>query len=180
LFLLLFSGRSKLSESRRTHITLSQGDRIHHPHHGIGKVQSIRRRSFSGNNGSRFAEIFFQRERITLMVRENSLDCTVRAPIGPSRAEKLLQHMKDWKGKVSNQWKTRANKHQAMMDDGAPRAYAEVYKNLRVREQEDALSAADRKHLQRCTEFLAEELANALDMPRTEALDQMAEVTRIE
>jgi len=114
------------------------------------------------------------------MVRENSLDCTVRAPIGPSRAEKLLQHMKDWKGKVSNQWKTRANKHQAMMDDGAPRAYAEVYKNLRVREQEDALSAADRKHLQRCTEFLAEELANALDMPRTEALDQMAEVTRIE
>lgn len=87
--------------------------------------------------------------------------------------------MKTWKGNVSNQWKTRANQHQEMMDEGAPRAYAEVYKNLRVREQDDALSAADRKHLQRCTEFLSEELANALGKPRAEALEQMAKVTRI-
>jgi RNA polymerase-interacting CarD/CdnL/TRCF family regulator len=87
--------------------------------------------------------------------------------------------MKSWKGKVSNQWKTRANRHQKMMDEGAPRAYAEVYKNLRVREQGDALSAADRKHLKRCSEFLSEELANALDKPRAEALEQMAKVTRI-
>lgn len=113
------------------------------------------------------------------MVRENSLASTVRAPIGPSKAEELLDHMKDWQGKVSNQWKTRANSHQAMMDKGAPRAYAEVYKNLRVREQGDALSAADRKHLQRCAEFLSEELANALDKPRSDALEKMAKATRI-
>jgi RNA polymerase-interacting CarD/CdnL/TRCF family regulator len=106
------------------------------------------------------------------MVRENSLAGTVRAPIGPSRAKALMDHMQAWQGKVSNQWKTRANTHQAMMDEGAPRAYAEVYKNLRVREQDAVLSAADRKHLQRCTEFLSEELANALGMPRGEALEQ--------
>jgi RNA polymerase-interacting CarD/CdnL/TRCF family regulator len=87
--------------------------------------------------------------------------------------------MKEWQGKVSNQWKTRANTHQAMMDEGTPRAYAEVYKNLRVREQGDALSAADRKHLQRCTAFLADELANALGKPRAEALEQMAKATQI-
>lgn len=113
------------------------------------------------------------------MVRENHLADTVRAPIGPSRARKLLAHMKAWQGKVSNQWKTRANAHQSMMDEGDPRAYAEVYKNLRVREQDEALSAADRKHLARCTEFLAEELANALGKPRTETLEQMAKATQI-
>jgi RNA polymerase-interacting CarD/CdnL/TRCF family regulator len=113
------------------------------------------------------------------MVRENSLAGTVRAPIGPSRAKALLEHMQAWQDKVSNQWKTRANRHQAMMDEGAPRAYAEVYKNLRVREQGEALSAADRKHLQRCTEFLAEELANALGLPRAEALEQMEQATQI-
>jgi len=87
--------------------------------------------------------------------------------------------MKAWKGKVSNQWKTRANAHQAMMEEGAPRAFAEVYKNLRVREQGDALSAADRKHLQRCTEFLSEELANALGKSRSEALEEMAKATQL-
>jgi RNA polymerase-interacting CarD/CdnL/TRCF family regulator len=113
------------------------------------------------------------------MVRENSLASTVRAPIGPSRARELLDHMKARQGKVSAQWKTRANTHQAMMDEGTPRAYAEVYKNLRVREQGDALSAADRKQLQRCTEFLSEELANALGKPRTEAVEHMAKATQI-
>jgi CarD family transcriptional regulator len=167
-----------LNKSRRKVITIAQGDRIHHPHHGIGKVQSIRRRSFSGTNGARFAEIFFKREQITLMVRENSLDSTVRPPIGPSRAAKLLEHMKAWKAKVSDQWKTRANTHQAMMDEGEPRAYAEVYKGLRIREQDETLSAADRKHLKACEEFLSEELANALGQSRGEALDQMTQATR--
>jgi RNA polymerase-interacting CarD/CdnL/TRCF family regulator len=113
------------------------------------------------------------------MVRENSLAGTVRSPIGPSRAKALLDHMQAWQGTVSNQWKIRANTHQAVMDEGAPRAYAEVYKNLRVREQNDALSAADRKHLQRCTEFLAEELGNALGTSRGEALEQMAQASQI-
>jgi CarD family transcriptional regulator len=179
MFLKYISTPSKPNPERRVPITITQGDRIHHPHHGIGKVQSIRRRSFSGEKGARFAEIFFKRERITLMLRENSLDDTIRTPIGPSRAEKLLDHMKTWKVKVSNQWKTRANAHQALMDEGEPIAYAEVYKSLREREQEEALSLADRKHLRRCTEFLSEELANALGQTTGETLDQMTQATRI-
>jgi RNA polymerase-interacting CarD/CdnL/TRCF family regulator len=164
---------------RRELITISEGDCIHHPHHGIGEVQSIRSRSFSGENDARFAEIFFKRERITLMLRENSLDNIIRAPIGPSRAKKLLDHMQDWTAKVSNEWKARANTHQAMMDDGDPMACAEVYKSLRVLEQDGALSATDRKHLKRCKEYLSEELANALDQTQHETLDQMKQATLI-
>lgn len=179
MFLKYIFTRTPPNPKRRIPITIIQGDRIHHPHHGIGKVQSIRRRSFSGENGSRFAEIFFKRERITLMLRESSLHDTIRTPIGPSRAAKLLDHMKSCKAKVSDQWKARANAHQALMDEGKPRAYAEVYKSLREREQEDALSAADRKHLKHCAEFLSEELANAFDQTTGEALDQMTRATRI-
>jgi len=113
------------------------------------------------------------------MLRENSLDDTIRTPIGPSRAENLLNHMKSWKPKVSNQWKARANTHQALMDEGDPKAYAEVYKSLREREQEETLSSADREHLKRCTEFLSEELANAMGQTTEEALDQMTQATRI-
>ena len=87
--------------------------------------------------------------------------------------------MKGCKVTVDDQWKSRANTHQAMMDEGGPNAYAEVYKGLRVREQGDALSAADRKHLRTCEEFLSEELANALGQTRNEALDQMTRATRV-
>jgi RNA polymerase-interacting CarD/CdnL/TRCF family regulator len=51
--------------------------------------------------------------------------------------------------------------------------------SLREREQEDALSLADRKHLRHCTEFLSEELANALGQTTGEALDKMTQATRI-
>lgn len=179
LFLKRISTLARPNPNRRAPITLTQGDRIHHPHHGIGKVRSIRRRSFSGKNGARFAEIYFKRERMTLMLREHSLDETIRSPIGPSRAEKLLDHMKSWKTKFSNQWKARANAHQALMDEGDPTAYAKVYKSLREREQKDTLSSADRKHLKRCTEFLSEELANALGQTTDEALHLMTQATRI-
>ena len=164
---------------RRKNITISQGDRIHHPQHGIGKVQSIRSRSFSGESGTRFAEIFFKREGITLLLRENSLGNTIRAPISPSLAKNLLDHMKNWNAKVSDQSKTRANTHQAMMDGDDPHAYAEVYKGLRVLEQDEALSTTDRRQLKRCAQFLSEELANALNQTQHKALDLMTQATRV-
>lgn len=167
------------SSQRREIITISQGDRIHHPQHGIGKVESIRRRSFSGENGTRFAEIFFEREGITLLLRETNLDKTIRAPIGPSLAKSVLDHMKNWTAKVSSQSKTRANAHEVMMEGDDPHAYAEVYKGLRVLEQDEALSTTDRRQLQRCTQYLSEELANALGKSQGKALELMTQATRV-
>jgi RNA polymerase-interacting CarD/CdnL/TRCF family regulator len=159
-------------------ITITQGDRIHHPHHGIGKVESIRTRSFSGENGTRFAKIFFKRDSITLMLRENQLDDMIRKPMGLKEAKKLMAHLKSWKGQVSNQWKPRATAHQLKMEEGEPMRYAEVYKNLRTRQEEGTLSAADRKHLRQCSEVLAEELANAFGKTPSEALDQITLATQ--
>lgn len=112
------------------------------------------------------------------MLRENDLDEMIRAPIGASEARKLLNHMKKWKGKVSSQWKARANAHQAKMERGDPYAYAEVYKGLRIRQEEDNLSAADRTHLKQSAEFLSEELANALGKSQDQALSQIEQATK--
>ncbi len=164
--------------SEEKFITITQGDRIHHPHHGIGKVQSIRKRSFSGENGTRFAKIFFKRDSLTMMLRENQLDEMIRKPMSLREAKKLLAHLKTWKGKVSNQWKPRATAHQLKMEQGEPLRYAEVYKNLRVRQDEGTLSAADRKHFKQSGELLAEELANALGKTPSEALEQISQATQ--
>ena len=42
----------------------------------------------------------------------------------------LLQHLETWKGRMSKQWKARANANQAAIERGDPFGYAEVYKGL--------------------------------------------------
>ena len=96
------------------------------------------------------------------MLREQDLAETVRNPIDARGAKKLLEHLKQWKGKVSTQWKARANAHQQAMERGDPFDYADVYKGLSKLEAEGTLRASDRAHLNQSLHMLSEELANAL------------------
>ncbi|HXK57386.1 MAG TPA: CarD family transcriptional regulator [Gammaproteobacteria bacterium] len=152
---------------------MHQGDCIHHPHHGIGEVLSIRKRSFSGDTEALFAKLFFKRDRLTVMLRKEDLAKTVRDPIDATEARKLLAYLKSWKGKVSSQWKARANAHQQTMEKGDPFGYAQVYKGLSKLEAEGNLRAADRTHYNQSLSFLSEELANALGKTEDEARAQI-------
>jgi len=127
-------------------------------------VQSIRKRSFSGSRGHCFAKVLFPRDEMTMLVREKDLDGLVRKTIPRQKAHEVLAHIQDWDGQVSEQWKTRANTHQAKLDDGDPFGLAEVYKALSKRHEDDKLSAADRKHLNHSEQYLAEELSLAFDL----------------
>ncbi len=133
--------------------------------HGIGTVQSIRKRSFSGPKGYRFAKIFFPRENLVLMVREGDLAGTIQKPIGESEARQVLVHIGDWNEAPSDEWKVRASAQQKKLDEGDMFSLAEVYKTLSVRQQSDNLSAADRKQLTQSKQSLSEVLAVALDRP---------------
>lgn len=163
-----------MTDSRRKIITISQGDTVHHPHHGIGEVQSFRKRSFSGEEEVTFAKLYFKRDGLTLMLRKQDLAQTVRVPIDANQATKLLDHIKEWDGTVSAQWKARANANQEALERGDPFGYAEVYKGLSALEAEGTLRALDRQHLNQSLEFLVEELANALGETPEQAREQIA------
>lgn len=167
-------GKFRSTPERRIVIAITKGDTIHHPQHGIGTVQSIRKRNFSGANGSKFAKMFFPREEMSMMVREKELEEVVRKPIARKEAREVLSHINEWDGSVSEQWKSRANTHQAKLDEGDPFSLAEVYKALSLRQEDDKLSAADRRHLSQSEERLAEELAMALGKTPRVARREMA------
>ena len=112
------------------------------------------------------------------MLRENQLDESIRKPMGKREAKKLLDHLKSWTGKVSNQWKTRANAHQLKMEAGEPLRYAEVFKTLKQRQAEASLSAADRNHLKQSAELLSEELANAIGKTPEQALRELSKAVK--
>ena len=99
-------------------ITINQGDTVHHPHHGIGLVQSISNRSFSGEKETPFAELYFERESLTLMLRTKDLAKTVRTPIGANQARDILDHLESWEGQMSSQWKIRASTNQEAGESG--------------------------------------------------------------
>jgi RNA polymerase-interacting CarD/CdnL/TRCF family regulator len=128
-------------------------------------VQSIRKRSFSGPKGSRFAKLFFPREGLIMMVRESELADVIRKPIKKSEAQKVLAHIGAWNGSSSENWKTRANVQERKLENGDPFALAEVYKAMVVRKEAGTLSGADRKHLSQSEQCLSEELAAALKKP---------------
>lgn len=137
---------------------------ILHPQHGIGRIQSIRRRSFLGEEPRRFAKLFFKREKLTVMMRPDDLEETVRNIISASEAKKVLEHLEECDASMSSQWKTRANRNQAAIDGGDPYDLARVYKGLvQMQANGGSLRAADRKHLQTSYQFLSEELAAALN-----------------
>lgn len=136
-------------------------------------MESIRKRSFSGPRGSKFAKLFFPKNKITLMVREKDLDEMVRRPIARETALEVFEHIGTWEESVSDQWKTRANTLQKKLDDGSPFALAEVYKTLSLRQKADNLSAADRRQLSQSEARLSEELAMAFGHGEDEVLQRM-------
>lgn len=108
------------------------------------------------------------------MLREQDLDITIRNPISAREAEKLLNHLQNWDGKVSSQWKARANANQEALERGDPFGYAEVYKGLSRLEAEGTLRNTDRAHLNQSLELLVEEIAHALGETPEQARMQIA------
>lgn len=142
---------------------IGKGVTVHHPDHGIGSVQKVGKRNFAGPDSDDFAQLYFEREQLTLILPAQALAETVRKPLTARQASEVLDHLKQWDGRLSKQWKARAAANQEAMERGDPFEYAEVCKGLSVLESEGGLRHTDRVHLNRSFEFLADELAHALN-----------------
>ncbi|MEE4172660.1 MAG: hypothetical protein V2I57_00230 [Xanthomonadales bacterium] len=101
---------------------------------------------------------------------------TVRSLISNKDAKRLLEEIKSYDGKVSKQWKARANAHQAAIDRGDPFEYAKVYKGLTKLEEKDGLRAQDKAHLAQSLDLLTEELSCSLRKSREQTRKMLAEV----
>lgn len=145
---------------------LSRGSAVHHPSHGIGEIQSVRERNFDGANGTKFAQVYFERESLTLILPVQDAAETVRSPINRKQARQILDHIESWTVNTSKQWKARANAHQLAMDRGDPFEYAEVFKSLHWLESEGSLRNTDRAHLNQAMDFLVDELSFAFNKTR--------------
>lgn len=154
---------------RRSSINLRTGSHIHHPQHGLGKIESIRKRSFAGQAEDTYMQVFFEREALTVIARADDISREIRKPISANEARKLLDRIKSFNEKVKTQWKARADSHQTALDSGDPLECAKVLKNLIRLESEGKLRQTDRDHLKHALEMLTDELSTALGKRRSHA-----------
>lgn len=142
---------------------------MHHPQHGVGKIQSIEKRSFYGAEAATYAELYFERENLTLTLLRDDLPDAVRLVISANKARQLLKEIRQWSGTPSKQWKARANAHQAAIESGNPFEYAKVFKELHQLGMEETLRSGDRSNFKHTEELLVEELANSLGKTQNKA-----------
>ena len=142
---------------------MRKGEHVLHAQHGIGKIESIRDCSFGGQAPASYAQLYFERDGLTMTMLEVDLPSVVRRVISPDEAEDLLDQLSAWNGKSAAQWKARANAHQAAIDSGDPFEYVKVLKGLTHLESQGTLRTCDREHLNRSLYLIREELACALN-----------------
>ena len=128
----------------------------------MGEVRSVAERSFSSQATDKYAELYFRREKLTLIVRMEEAKESIRKLITPDEAQNLLEHMRTWKGKPKSQWKARADAHQRAIESGNPMECAEVLKGLNQMESDGTLRNQDRNHLKQSLELLIDELTRVL------------------
>lgn len=141
---------------------MNKGEHVLHPQHGIGKIESICELSIGGHAPAHYAQLYFERDELTMTVLEEDLPGLVRSVVSSGEAEDLLDQLSSWKGKPTPQWKARANANQAAIDSGDPFEYAKVLKGLAQLGNEGPLRTSDRGHFNRSLYLLTEELACSL------------------
>lgn len=143
-------------------MVMQKGDHVLHPQHGIGKIESISKLSISGHAPASYAQLYFERDDLTMTLLEENLPGSVRSVVSPGVAKDILDQLNSWNGKTTSQWKARANAHQAAIESGDPFEYAKVLKGLAQLGIEGPLRTSDRVHFNRSLHLLTEELACAL------------------
>ena len=128
----------------------------------MGKIISIRSRSFSGHAPANYVHLYFKSNKLTLTVLEKSLPGVVRGLVSPEEAWELLDQINARNGEPEAKWQVRADVNQAALDSGDPFKYVKVLKGLAHLGSEGVLRLRDQEHLNRSLRLLTAELASVL------------------
>jgi RNA polymerase-interacting CarD/CdnL/TRCF family regulator len=125
-------------------------------------VESIRQRSFGGHEAASYAQVYFRRDDLTMMLLEHDLSKSVRRLLTAREAGKVLDSLRQWNGSLNKQWKAREDDIRKAMEQGDPYEYAKVYKGLTRLAAKSDLRPQDRQLLNQSLDLLTEELALSL------------------
>lgn len=134
------------------------GDKIVHPMHGAGVVDSIVNRKMNGVTREYYLLKLPVGGMLVMIPTGSSDEIGVRPVIGSEEAEKVIAAMPEITVDMTQNWNRRYRENMLRLKSGNLIEVARVVKGLMMREEDRGLSTGERKMLHSAKQILISEL----------------------
>ncbi|MBQ3556327.1 MAG: CarD family transcriptional regulator [Oscillospiraceae bacterium] len=139
------------------------GDKIVHPMHGAGIVESVVENKIDGVIREYYVMRLPVRAMVVMIPTHNCAEIGVRPVIDGREAKEILSGLAGVQVDVEQNWNRRYRENMERLKSGNLLEVAKVIKALMVRDTERGLSNGERKMLHSAKEILVSELVLALE-----------------
>lgn len=134
------------------------GDKIVHPMHGAGVVDSIVTKKVSGVVRDYYILKIPVGGMLVMIPTDNSQEIGVRPVVGKAEADQLIASMPDIEVDMTQNWNRRYRENMMRIKSGDLLEVARVVKGLMLRDEDRGLSTGERKMLHSAKQILISEL----------------------
>lgn len=134
------------------------GDKVVHPMHGAGYVESIVQKKVDGIVRDYYILKLPVRSMVVMIPTENSQEIGVRPVINQEQAEKVLAAIPTMEVDMTQNWNRRYRENMERLKSGDLIEVARVIKGLTLRDVDRGLSTGERKMLHSAKQILISEI----------------------
>ena len=139
------------------------GDKVVHPMHGAGIVESIVQKEVNGVTREYYILKLPVRSMVVMVPTEHSGEIGVRPVVGSAEADLILASISQLPVEAVSSWNRRYRMNMERIKSGNLFAVARVVKSLILRENDRGLSTGERKMLHAAKQILISELVMSKD-----------------
>ena len=152
------------------------GDKVVHPMHGAGVIDSIVRKKVAGKVQDYYLLKLSTGSMMVMIPTEHSDEIGVRPVVSGQEATHILSEMEDIQVDMTSNWNQRYREKMLRIQSGNLLDVAKEVKGLMYRETQKGLSTGERKMLHSAKQILISELVLAQSMPYEAVEEQVNKV----
>ena len=139
-------------------MTFRVGDRIAHPMHGAGLIDSVVKRKINGTERDYYVLKLPAGDMLVMIPVDTSAEIGVRPIVDADEAEKILGSIPGLEIEMTQNWNKRYRENMLKIKSGNLLEVAAVVKGLMQRDKERGLSTGERKMLHSAKQILISEI----------------------
>ena len=139
-------------------MTFRVGDRIAHPMHGAGVIDSVVKRKINGTERDYYVLKLPAGDMLVMIPVDTSAEIGVRPIVDADEAEKILGSIPGLEIEMTQNWNKRYRENMLKIKSGNLLEVAAVVKGLMQRDKERGLSTGERKMLHSAKQILMSEI----------------------
>lgn len=141
------------------------GDKVVHPMHGAGVIDSIVQRKVAGKLENYYLLKLSVGSMTVMIPTGNTQEIGVRPIVSSEEAKNLIQALESIEVDITQNWNRRYRENMVRLKSGDLLEVARVVKGLLLREGQRGLSNGERKMLRTAKQILISELVLAQSLP---------------